>query len=50
MIGAQASKQQYDKILSYIDIAKNEGGKIVAGGEPLSAATKCKTVSTCSRR
>lgn len=34
MIGAQASKQQYDKILSYIDIAKNEGGKIVAGGEP----------------
>ncbi|RTG27789.1 aldehyde dehydrogenase family protein [Serratia marcescens] len=34
MIGAQASKQQYDKILSYIEIAKNEGGKIVAGGEP----------------
>lgn len=34
MIGAQASKQQYDKILSYIDIAKNEGGKIVVGGEP----------------
>ncbi|MBB1241535.1 aldehyde dehydrogenase family protein, partial [Klebsiella pneumoniae] len=34
MIGAQASKQQYDKILSYIEIAKNEGGKIVVGGEP----------------
>ena len=26
MVGAQASQQQYEKILSYLDIAKNEGG------------------------
>jgi len=36
MIGAQASQQQFDKILSYIEIAKNEGGKIIAGGERTS--------------
>lgn len=35
MIGAQASQQQFDKILSYIEIAKNEG-KIIAGGERAS--------------
>jgi aldehyde dehydrogenase len=28
MIGAQASRQQFDKILSYIKIARDEGGKI----------------------
>ncbi|VEA70004.1 Aldehyde dehydrogenase B [Serratia rubidaea] len=33
MIGAQASRQQFDKILSYIDIARREGGQILAGGE-----------------
>ena len=33
MLGAQASQEQYDKILSYIDIAKNEGGNILAGGK-----------------
>lgn len=27
MIGAQASRQQFDKILSYINIARDEGGK-----------------------
>ncbi len=32
MIGAQASRQQFDKILSYIDIAREEGGKILTGG------------------
>lgn len=36
MIGAQASREQFDKILSYIDIAKNEGGKILAGGQRAS--------------
>lgn len=36
MIGAQASQQQFDKILSYIEIAKNECGKIIAGGERAS--------------
>ena len=33
MIGAQASRQQFDKILSYIDIAKEEGAEMLTGGE-----------------
>ncbi len=36
MIGAQASQQQFDKIMSYIDIARNEGGKILTGGQRAS--------------
>ncbi len=33
MVGAQASQQQYDKILSYIDIGKNEGAEVLMGGD-----------------
>jgi aldehyde dehydrogenase len=33
MIGAQASNDQLEKILSYIDIGKKEGAKIRTGGE-----------------
>ena len=33
MIGAQSSKDQLDKILSYIDIGKQEGARLVTGGE-----------------
>ncbi len=33
MMGAQASKEQLDKILRYIDIGKQEGAKCVTGGE-----------------
>jgi aldehyde dehydrogenase len=32
MIGAQSSKEQLDKILSYIDIGKNEGAEVLCGG------------------
>jgi aldehyde dehydrogenase len=32
MVGAQASKQQFDKILSYIQIGKDEGAKVLIGG------------------
>lgn len=32
MIGAQASREQQEKILSYIDIGKKEGAKVLAGG------------------
>ena len=32
MIGAQASQEQLEKILSYIDIGKQEGAKVLAGG------------------
>lgn len=32
MLGAQASNDQYDKILSYIEIGKEEGAEILMGG------------------
>jgi aldehyde dehydrogenase (NAD+) len=32
-MGAQVSKEQFDKILGYIDIGKKEGAKLVTGGE-----------------
>lgn len=32
MIGAQVSTEQLDKILSYIDIGKQEGAQVLAGG------------------
>lgn len=33
MIGAQASKIQYDKILNYIKLGKEEGAKVLTGGD-----------------
>ena len=33
MIGAQASNDQLEKILSYMDIGKKEGAKLLVGGE-----------------
>lgn len=36
MLGAQASNDQYEKILSYINIGKEEGAKVLTGG------TACK--------
>ena len=33
MLGAQASNDQLEKILSYIDIGKKEGARVVTGGE-----------------
>ena len=33
MIGAQASNDQLEKVLSYIDIGKSEGARLVTGGE-----------------
>ncbi|WP_430737406.1 acetaldehyde dehydrogenase ExaC [Psychrobacter sp. VH5] len=33
MIGAQASSDQLEKILSYLDIGKQEGAKVLVGGE-----------------
>ena len=35
MIGAQASNDQFEKIMSYLDIGKQEGAKVLAGGEPV---------------
>ncbi|MEU6558769.1 aldehyde dehydrogenase [Nocardia nova] len=34
MIGAQASNDQYEKILSYIDIGRQEGAEVLTGGSP----------------
>ncbi|NKY89916.1 aldehyde dehydrogenase, partial [Nocardia veterana] len=34
MIGAQASNDQYEKILSYIDIGRKEGAEVLTGGGP----------------
>jgi aldehyde dehydrogenase len=33
MMGAQASNDQYEKILSYLDIGKKEGAQVLAGGD-----------------
>jgi aldehyde dehydrogenase len=34
MMGAQASKDQYEKIINYINIGKQEGAKCLTGGKP----------------
>src|SRR3546814_19173890 len=34
MIGAQASNDQLEKILSYIDVGTGEGAKVLTGGTP----------------
>lgn len=39
-IGPVCSRAQYDKDLSYIDIAKDDGAEIVTGGERLSRDTQ----------
>ena len=36
MVGAQASNDQLEKILSYLDIGRQEGAKVLAGGERAS--------------
>ena len=35
MMGAQASNDQFEKITSYLSIGKEEGAKVLTGGEPL---------------
>jgi aminomuconate-semialdehyde/2-hydroxymuconate-6-semialdehyde dehydrogenase len=41
-IGALVSKQHLDKVLSYIELAKNEGGTIIAGGNEVNLEGRCK--------
>ena len=36
-LGAIVSKEQYDKVLSYIETGKNEGAKVLEGGAALEA-------------
>ncbi|WP_321323510.1 aldehyde dehydrogenase family protein [Thiomicrorhabdus sp.] len=33
MVGAQASEEQYEKILSYMQIGRDEGAEVITGGE-----------------
>ncbi len=39
-VGAIVSKQHFDKIMSYIALAKAEGGTILCGGEAVTAETQ----------
>jgi len=41
-LGAIVSKQHYEKILSYIELAKEEGGKVISGGEAYKPEGRCK--------
>jgi aminomuconate-semialdehyde/2-hydroxymuconate-6-semialdehyde dehydrogenase len=39
-VGAIVSKQHFDKIISYIDLAREEGGTILTGGNAVTAETQ----------
>lgn len=40
-VGAIVSKQHFDKIMSYINLAKTEGGTILTGGKQLNLDGRC---------
>ena len=40
-LGAIVSKQHFDKIMSYIDLAKQEGGQILTGGSQTCVDGRC---------
>jgi len=42
MVGAQASGEQLEKILSYVDIGRQEGAEVLAGGERNTLAGELK--------
>ena len=50
MIGAQASNDQLEKILSYIDIGKQEGAKVLTGGKRAQLGASSAGAITSSRR
>lgn len=41
-MGAQASKAQYEKILSYLELGKKEGAKVLLGGGPADLGANFK--------
>ncbi len=55
-VGAIVSKQHFEKILSYIDLAKSEGGTILCGGKAVTAETQrhrereSRDITTVSQR
>ncbi|MCF8254788.1 MAG: aldehyde dehydrogenase [Bacteroidia bacterium] len=42
-VGAIASKMHFDKVLSYIELAKEEGGTILCGGVSTNPEGRCQT-------
>ena len=40
--GAISSKQHFEKIMAYIETAKQQGGKIITGGNPIILNGRCK--------
>jgi aminomuconate-semialdehyde/2-hydroxymuconate-6-semialdehyde dehydrogenase len=40
-IGALVSKEHLEKVLSYIELARQEGGSILAGGDRVTVAGRC---------
>jgi aminomuconate-semialdehyde/2-hydroxymuconate-6-semialdehyde dehydrogenase len=40
-VGAIVSKQHFDKIMSYIDLAQREGGRIITGGNQVHLDGRC---------
>lgn len=42
-IGALVSEAHMNKVLSYISLAQEEGGKIVTGGKPVKLSGRCAT-------
>ncbi|MDN4165609.1 aldehyde dehydrogenase [Cytophagales bacterium LB-30] len=41
-VGAIVSKAHYEKILSYIELAKLEGGRVLCGGKAVKVAGRCE--------
>ena len=42
MVGAQASSEQFEKILSYLDIGVKEGAELLIGGKPFETSGNTK--------
>ena len=40
-VGAIVSKQHFEKIMSYIELAKKEGGRILTGGDSIAMNGRC---------
>jgi aminomuconate-semialdehyde/2-hydroxymuconate-6-semialdehyde dehydrogenase len=41
-VGAIASKAHFDKVMSYIDLAKEEGGTVLTGGHKVAVDGRCE--------
>ena len=39
MVGAQASKEQFDKVMSYMEIARQDGAKFLIGGDKATVSS-----------